>query len=226
MTELKPLGEIDGREIYRCSAPLDKQLAMFKEVGATLPSTEQVAQIRLYSDIPINLTYTRTSVSPVARRRSLTILIKNSPILNPWIASQAVNAHRNGEYLEMPGLYDLALEQAKQQEGLEPEDRTALVLSQKDDFSITPEMPEARFLLGEHTRDYFEKFNHDSIRIYNIQPDSKQDVMNYLWFGGPRSDSNVGLWYRYLDDDYVSLGVSSQTAVGSSQKLESLPDTH
>jgi hypothetical protein len=219
-TEAESLGPVEdlGR-IYRVAAPLDRQITTFSILGVQYPylvDTQEVAQIR---NAGITDTWTRTSVAPVARKGEKTILFRPSPLMNPSMASLAVKSHRNGKYIDAPELYDAVQEIAISEESLEPEDRTAITLSQKGDFQLTPEMPDTQFLLGRDTKEYFDKFGHNSIPLYNLQTDSKFGVMNYLWFDGPLGDSDVVLRYRNLGSDGYALGVLRETAEGSSQNL-------
>ena len=150
--EAQKIGEIEDGTVYRVVAPLDKQLDSFRKLGiVTLVTPEQVAQIRLAN---ISNDWSRTNVAPIARKGARTILAKDSPLMNPWLARAAVMAHRNGEYLEMQGAYDVAESIAKEDNGLEPEDRRAIIVPQDGDFQLSPEMELSRFSLGKHTQEY------------------------------------------------------------------------
>ena len=214
--EVKELGEI-----YRVDAPLDKQLQAFEKLGIrTLITPEQVAQIRLAG---ISDVYSRTNVAPIAIKGGKTILFKNSPLMTPLMAVSAVNAHRNGEYLSLgKEVYDVAQEIAKSEIGIEPEDRSAIALSQDGDFSLKVDSDETRFLLGKNGQKYFGKFVKDGekgqIQLYNlVGNDKNKAIVNYLWFCNPQNGSDLGCGGRLLDDGVGAFGVLN-SAEGSAQK--------
>ena len=220
--EAQKVGEVKGLgDIYRVDAPLDKQLQSFEKVGIrTLATPEQVAQIRLAG---ISDSWSRTNVAPIAIKGGKTILFKNSPLMNPLMAVSAVNAHRNNEYSTLGReVYDSAEAIAKSETGIEPEDRSAIILSQDGDFAIKTDSDEARFLLGKHDQKYFGKFVRDGekgqIQLYNLASSSKDKaIVNYLWFGGPLGGSVLGCRGGDLDGDDRAFGVLN-SAEGSAQK--------
>lgn len=194
------IGKIKGLgEIYQIALPLDEQIQAFAEEGIQLPylaSPEEIAQIRLEG---LSNDFSRTSIAPIALKGEPTVLIKNSPLMNPIMASSAVKAHRAGKYFEVnPGVYESARDLAKT-ETAEPEDRTAIILSQAGDFQLTPEMDESKFALRKFAKSYFEKFTQGTIPLWNLSADSKsQAVINYLWFYYPRDGSSFSCRRRYL----------------------------
>jgi len=129
--------------------------------------------------------------------------------MNPIMASSAVRAHRNGKYFEAnAGVYESARDLAKSETAKEPEDRTAIILSQAGDFQLTSEMDESKFALGKFTKPYFEKFTQGTIPLWNLSTDSKnQAIVNYLWFDHPQYDSGFLCRYRDLDGHYGAFGV-------------------
>jgi len=220
--EAQKVGEVEGLgTIYRINAPLDGQLQAFKKVGIiTLATPEEVAQIRL-ANIPNN--ESRTNVAPIAIRGGKTILLRDSPLMNPLMAAYAVNAHGKGEYpLLGKEVYEVAEAIAKAETEIAPEDRSAILVSQDGDFGLKTEMDEARFLLREHNQKYFEKFvkngKEGQIPFYNLTGNSKdRAVVNYLWFSSPQSESNLICRSRSLYDDNSAFAVL-RTAEGSAPK--------
>lgn len=193
-------------QAYKVAAPLDKQIEAFKAVGIQAPylaAPEKVAQIRLAG---ISDDGSRTSIAPIAIKGGRTVLVRDSPLMNPLLAASAVQAHRNGKYFIMgKEIYEIAESQAKgqAQAGIEPEDRTAVLLLQEEDFSLAFDAETTRFLLGKHSQNYFEKKvaggKSGKIQFYNLSSDSKDNcIVNYLWFNGPRSDSGFGAGCRDL----------------------------
>ena len=212
------VGEVKGLgTIFQSRNRLDRQIPEFQETGITAPylaTLDEVAQIRLSG---LSTDYSRTSLIPLAVKDEPTILYRHSPFMQPAMARVAVQDHKNGKYPELPReFYEVVKQIAKEQEGLEPEDRQAIVLSQTGDYNISPETPEARFLIKKFTKEYFEKFKHTSIPIWNLSAEqlgrkSPNCVANYLWFGGPWNGSVVYLGNRYLYYDYRAFGVLRST---------------
>ncbi len=201
--------EVEGLGIvYRVDAPLDKQLQAFEKVGIhTLATPEEIAQIRLAG---ISDSWSRTNVAPVIIKGSNLILCRNSPLMNLGMASAAVRAHASGNYFETgKELYEALEAVAKSEEGIEPENRGALLVSQIGDFQLTPDMNEAKFLLGRYNQAYFEKFvKSGQIPFYNLTGSSKdRTTVNYLWFLSPQDGSYLPCWYRSLYYDSRAFGV-------------------
>ncbi len=202
----------DGREIYLSVGNLVTNIREFKEMGVPYPylaDTQDVVQARLQG---LDLRGTRTSVAPISAKGERNILVRPSPLMNELMASQAVFSHRNNTYPVMTrDVYDVAREMAKAQEGIEPEDRTAIMLSSAKDFNITSSHDEARFLDGKNAEECFRRFvPSGQSRIYVLpNPNSKKDsFVNYVWFGYPRSDSDFNCGSRILDIDGNAFGVS------------------
>ena len=221
MEKTDKIGTVDGLgDIYLRCLPLDRQIRAFQELGINYPylvDTRDVVRIRLAG---VSNNGTRTSVAPVSAKGERTILIRPSPLMNLAMASYAIDAHRNNSYPTMPReFYEVAKRIAKNEESLEPEDRTAIILSQDGDFKLTHEMPEARFSLGQ-AGEYFNKVNHKKIDLYNLPaPDNKDlSYVNYLWFKSPQDDSDLNCGGRYLDDDSNAFGVLNKSAEGTSKK--------
>ena len=129
--EAEKVGSVEGLgDVYRVDAPLGEQLKAFQKVGiSTLVSPAEVAQIRL-ADIGEN--WSRTNVAPLAMKGARTILVKKSPLMNSLMAVLVTNSHRNGKYFTLQDrgeMYEVAKARAKDQEGLDLEERTDIVLS-------------------------------------------------------------------------------------------------
>lgn len=215
------VGTLPGRgDIYQVAAPLDAQITLFIDKGIQypfLPTVEQAVDIRLDGvfDEPQKANdFTRTSIMPVALQGEPTILCKSSItipslLMNPAMARVAVAAHQRNQYVPIPQeFYEFVRNVARSQEGLEPEDRTALAISQPDDFDMTPEMDDARFCFGRRVKEYFEKKNHQTIKFYNLSASSKKNaVVNYTWFNEPRSGSALNCRGGNLDNANGAFGV-------------------
>ncbi len=202
--EAQKIDEVKGLGIiYRIDAPLDEQLQAFEKVGIkTIATPEEIAQIRLAG---ISDSYSRTNIAPIAIKGGKTILFRNSPLMNHLMAVLAVNSHRKNEYFTLgKEIYEAAEAIAQAETGIEPEDRTANFVSQTEDFSLTPEMDEARFLLRKQNASYFDKFTEGTIHFYNFKGDFEEKAtVNYLWFSCPPGVS-------FLDCDGRNLGRSSR----------------
>ena len=217
------LGNVEGLgDVYQVGAPLDKQIQAFEKVGIKspyLPSLEQVARIRLAGlSNGLSNDSSRTSIAPIAIKGEPIILSKDSPLMNPLMASYAVSQHKNGKYPSFQGtdIYEQAREIAIEDSSLSPEKRRAIILSYNENFILTPQTEEAIFLLGEATQEYFNRFPNRQISFYNVkQSEKNQTLVNYLWFGGPCYDSGVYARGRGLGGGDRSFGV-----------LETVPKAH
>lgn len=152
--------EMDGiGKIYRIALPLDGQLKTFLKKGiSSLAAPDEIAKIRLAN---ISYDFSRTSMAALAMKDRDTILVRNSPLMNPDIASEAVKAHLREEYFATgKEFYEearaRALEEVKR--GIEPEKRTAIFVSHRGDFSLNSFMDEARFIFREQNIPYSNKF--------------------------------------------------------------------
>ncbi len=215
--EAKSLGRVESLgEVFQLAVSLPEQILAFKRKGIAWPylaDSAEVVQIRMAG---FSNDFSRTSVAPIAVNGEKTILYRPSPLMHLLMARRAVSEHRNGNYLSLPRwLYEEAKEIANAESGKEPEDRTAIVLSQASDYDLTPEMDEVRFLLGKNAKPYFEKFGHSKILFYNLSTDSKDvSVINYLWFDGPEGGSGLGCGGRGLGSDIGAFGVFRKAAEG------------
>ena len=124
------------------------------------------------------------------------------------MARLAVIAHRKGAYLEIPGIYDVVKQIAEQESEKEPEDKTALELLHEGNHYIARDSDVARFLLRKQRKPYFKEFvPSGTISLENLQTDSKQGVVNYLWFVIPQNRSSLCCRDRGLEGDYGAFGV-------------------
>ena len=200
MAEARSLGNVEGLgEVFQIAAPLDEQIKAFEDVGIAHPYLVTPAETAMIRIAGLSNDFTRTSVAPVKVKGAKTVLYKPSPLMNRAMAFLAVQQHRNGKYLEMPReLYDAVEAIAKSEEGIEPEDRTAIVVSQDGNFNLTPEMDETRFLLEGNAGKYIEKFSPKGIPFFGLDADSKNATVNYVWFGSPQGGSYLNCWGRGL----------------------------
>lgn len=209
--KVRKIGNVKGLgDVYQAAAPLDKQLEAFADVGIiSLAEPDEVAQIRLAG---LSDDFSRTNIAPIAIRNKRTILVRGAlnPLRNPLMAAAAVAAQNEGNYLEVvPVIYEKAEAIAKAQEGRAPEDMDAIFVSQDGDFDLTPQHPEAQFMLRRQTVPYFEqKVPKGKIPFYGISTNSKGvAVVNYTWFNEPQDGSGLYCRIRYLDYDNHAFGV-------------------
>lgn len=221
--EAEKVGRIDTRDVFYLATPLNNQIEAFRNEGIPAPylvSVEDVVDMRLDGKFEKANYGTRTSLTPLAVKGENTILYKGSPWMSsPEMAKVAVKAHKAGKFPQLPREYfEFVKETAKAQEGIEPEDRTAIIVSHKGDFKLTPEMLEARFALGKRAKEYFESKGHDEIQFYNLTSDSKDKVdVNYSWFGNSQGGSYLFAWYGNLDGHYGAFGVLRTLAEGNAK---------
>ncbi len=208
--EARRIGRVEGLgEIYQVAAPLDEQLAAFAKVGiGSLAEPDEVARIRLAN---LSNDSSRTNVASIAVRDKKTILVRGAlnPLRNPIMAAAAVMAHRKGDHFEMNSkIYEAAEAVAKEQDGMAPEDRDAIFVSQKGDFNLTPKHDESRFMLGKQNVPYFEQKTTGGIPFYGLSAKSKDvAVVNYTWFDDPQCGSMLDCRYGDLDYDSHAFGV-------------------
>ena len=220
--EAKPIGEVEGLGlVYQVYAPLDRQILAFQNVGIKHPflvTPEETAMIRLAG---LSSNYTRNCIAPVGVKGEAPLLYKPSILMNPEMAIIAVKSHLEGKYPALDrAFYEVLKERAKTELGLAPEDRTAQVLQSNEDYDLTPEMDDARFLFGKQTAEYFKRFKHPSIKLYNLPttetPKDKCSV-NYLGFVRPKDGSELSFGKWFLDNDGRAFGVLRKSAEGTSQ---------
>ncbi len=92
----RKIGTVEGLgDIYQVAAPLDKQLQAFADKGIhTLAAHDEVAQIHLAG---VSEDYSRTSMAPIALKGEKTILVRDSILMAPLMASAAVRDHASGK---------------------------------------------------------------------------------------------------------------------------------
>ena len=207
--EPKRIGHVNGLgEIFELSAPFHKQVEVFQNKGIAYATPEDIARIRLAG---LSNNWSRTNVAPITFKGEKTVLYKPSPLMNLIMAKYAVNAHSSGQYPVFPRkFYELARNQAESEYGKEPEDRSALILSNDGDYELTPEMPETMFLLRKFTKEYFDRFEDElKISLFNLTSDLKREsIVNYLGFGNPHwYMSNINCRNMDLNDNYWAFGV-------------------
>mgnify|MGYP001581106984 CR=1 FL=1 len=219
------VGTIDSGDVFYLAAPLNNQIEAFREARITAPYIvlpEDVVDMRLAG---VSNSGTRTSLTPIAVNGENTILYKGSPwMYSPEMALVAVQAHKNGKYPQLSrDFYQAVKELANAQDGMEPEDRTAIVLSFKGDSQLTPQMPETRFALGRRAKEYFEAKKHESIQFLDLNSDSKDSTdVNYSWFSDPLDGSYLDARSRYLDGhDDVAFGVFRNADEGANSAKNS-----
>ena len=207
--EARKIGKVKGLgDIYQVTAPLDEQLRAFADKGIhTLAAPDEVAQIHLAG---VSKDYSRTNMAPIALKSEKTILVRDVILMNHLMASTVVRHHKNRGYFETcRKVYEAAEALARSQESMYPEDRSALIVSQREGFVLTPEMPESQFILRKQTEPYFDRFDNGTMKFSNLYRYlDRKVIINYMWFGP--SISNYCLldciWLG-LDKDDVVYGV-------------------
>ncbi len=203
----------DLGDIYQVTAPLDKQLRAFADKGIhTLAAPDEVAQIHLAG---VSEDSSRTRMTSIVLRGEKTILVRDSISMNPLMASAAVRDHASGRCFETSrDVYEEAEALAKRQESIDPEDRSALIVSQRGGFVLTPKMPESQFILRKQTEPYFDKFTNGTMKLDNLfRYSDRKAIINYMWF--KRNCSLDCIWLG-LDKDRPAYGVL-RTAEGSAK---------
>ncbi len=224
----KPIGKVKGLgEVYQVGAPLPQQIHALEEKGVKHPflvTPEETARIRIAG---LSNDYTRTSFAPVGVYGEKPVLISISPFMDERMAVMAVDAHAGNEYpTQARKFYEIVKNVAEKESGLEPEDRTAHVLQSMEDYDLTPEMDDAKFILRGQTSKYFKTFNRPSIRFFNLDQDLMKKLtkdkcaVNYLWFYGPDYGSYLGCRGRLLGSGNLAFGVSDVSAKGASQNAK------
>ncbi|MFH1290185.1 MAG: hypothetical protein ABIH92_02135 [Nanoarchaeota archaeon] len=224
MIEAQSIGNVEGLgEVFQVAAPLDKQIAAFRAKGIQYPylvDPQDAVTIRLAG---LSNDFTRTSLAPVATEGEKTVLYRPSPLMTIAMAMTAVNAHRNGRYPELSrDFYDIVKEIALSEEGIEPENKTAIVVAQQGDHPWTKEMPQSLFAFGKGTGEYFDRNKYAKIQYLDLQTNSKQSVVNYTWLYNPQGGSSLSCRDRGLNGDDRAFGVravGAESGGATSQNL-------
>ena len=215
--EAQKIGTVEGLgDIYRVAAPLDEQLRAFADKGIhTLAAPDEVAQIHLDD---ISTTCSRTSMAPIALRGGKTILVRDSILMAPLMASAAVKAHASERYFETNrDVYEAAEALARSQESMYPEDRSALIVSQEGDLTLTTDILESRFILRKQTEPYFDRFTKGTIEFGNFFGYSGSlAIINYMCLESPLNDCHIYCGWFDLDINHTAFGVL-RTAEGSAK---------
>ncbi len=211
--EATQLGEVEGLGmIYQAIAPLYGQLQAFAKKGIRHPffvTPEETGMIRIAG---VSEDWTRTCVAPIAVKGKAPILYKPSPLMDFAMAIYAENCHKNGNHPLFPrDFYEVVKDIANQQLSLEPEDRTSHALSREDDYDLTSEMDDTKFVLRRTRKEYFRKYGHVKIPLWNLSTDNippkDKCAVNYLCFDHPANGSGLYCGSRYLDNIDSAFGV-------------------
>jgi hypothetical protein len=202
VVEARHVGTLsDGGEVYQVVASLNRQVEAFSDVGINdLIDVEKATEVRLQG---ISNDWTRTNILPLAVKGGRTVLRKLSPYTsNAIMAEVAVNANRRGEYPSLSiDSYESAKALAEAQEGMEPEDRTAIIIPFDGHGQFRQDMDVTRFTLGESMNPYFAGFvSGGQVPFFNLLGQStKETTAGYLWFIGPQGDSELNAGFGYLN---------------------------
>ena len=131
--------------------------------------------------------------------------------MSPAMAVLAVKDNRADRDFIIPEFYEFARDIAKREAGMRPENRTAIIYSQKGNLDITAQMDETKFLFPESGRSYYDKLvdggvEKGSIHLIDSQTELN-DVVSALSFSDPRRESFLFSESRILDNARVALGV-------------------
>jgi len=139
MARTEVLEYIEGLgEVHRCYTNFATQLKNFRSDGIDAPvSVRDASYIRVNG---YNLEYTRTCHAPICAKDSPTIVARVSPLVTDLkMAKKAVNAHRDNQYPVFDSdcsIYAQWEKIAKQQKRRKPENRDAIILSERGDFRV------------------------------------------------------------------------------------------
>lgn len=212
-------------KVYVSEASFDKQLGALREIGIKYPiSVRDASYARLYGENEISKLYTRTCHAPICAKDSPTIIARISPLIsNSEMASKAVEAHRNNQYPVFDNnfsIYGKWEKIAKKDKNKKPENMSAIILDDRNDYRIDKDSREARFFWKDTREDYFKnKVSESSVLIWQISVNSidsaKGTIINYIGFNWSENESylNFGDWN--LNDDYGTLGVLCASAEGA-----------
>ena len=224
--QIEWVAETEDRKFGKVVAPWDKQVEVFKGVGAeiVLPEDAVDAGFAGYNSP------SRTRLIAVKVRGKNTILYKGSELTTLAGAEEIVKAHANGRYPTRPTyFYDYLEDIAKTQEGDEPKDRTAIVLSRYGTQFWGNETPEAKFTLGPRANQYFkdklEPLGIREIPFFDLLADlPKCSILNYVRFvGDPQCGSLLICVGQNLHLSSSALGVLEKTVEGGSREAVNYP---
>jgi len=232
MAEARLLEQVKGLgDVYSVEAPFDEQLLTLNERGIRYPiSIRDASYLRLYGQ---NKGGMRTCHAPILAKNSPVIIARISPLVKDIkMVRQAVNAHRKGEFPSFSvELYSQWNDIAEKDKSKKPENRRAIILSERGDYKVHRDSDEVRFFWQSAREKYFARFAPEgSIQVYQIAPitvDSQNGtIINYTWFDSLEDGSGLSFGDRDLDGGDRTFGVLKKTSeAGSRSGKASLPYT-
>ncbi|MCX6741818.1 MAG: hypothetical protein NTX24_01420 [Candidatus Pacearchaeota archaeon] len=217
MTELITEGTIIRRayDIIRRNAPFDQVLEAFGKENVTLASEQDVAFARrrgLCSDgsyVASGFEY-KAGAKPLWTRNST--LSKNAQL-----AKEAVQANALGKYLSTSDtkIYDehLNVAEQEQKQGKSPEERSVLILPERDKFVISPTQNQETFdgILGSEGAKYLDHLKRNGLTVYpvdkNIVDAQVGTILTQSWFRSLGRESVLVGYGRSLDCGSAVRGV-------------------
>lgn len=232
MAKAKLLEQVKGLgDVYLVRASFDEQLSSLNEMGIKYPiSVRDASYLRLHGQDTSGI---RTCHAPILAKNSPVIIARISPLVEDIeMARQAVDAHRKGEYPSFSAdVYSQWNDIAEKDKSKKPENRRAIILTERRDYRIHRDSDEARFFWRDTREKYFARFvSGDSIPSWQVNPemiDSQAGtIVNYTWFSSPEDESDLAFRGGYLYSDDWAFGVLKKPAKAGSQKIsEGLPYT-
>jgi len=224
-------------EIVEVGGDFTQILDQLNYYGATLISPRDEAYARLQTRDAERIgrsqgTWTRAGFEYV--KGELPVLVRESKLLDPELARQAVEANRQGRHFATNSLdqYAQSLAIAKEDESKDPKDRRAIILPSDTNFITSLERsPEVlQFLLQDQAEQYFRFNCEDPMNVYlvdrNTVPSKEGTTLTQLWFRYLGSRSGLNGNDRNLNCDDGSRGVrdgtSSDVTALSQKNLEDL----
>lgn len=222
-------------KILRVDAPFDEALTALRQAGCRYPiPVKDLAAARMEKgkghSLSQNGSYTREGV--LYFQDTPPILALNSPLLDLRLASQAVQANREGRYFftQDEAMYEEFARLAEQGKSLEPEERKAVYLP-KSGCILTKDNADflgiLRTLFGGKTAvDNYLAFNGGDIPLFLIEHGEVRaqegTLLTQLWFWDLDDGSGLGGDGRYLGFSGRVRGVlKSERAIASEPQTPS-----
>ncbi|MEK6859018.1 MAG: hypothetical protein AABX53_03870 [Nanoarchaeota archaeon] len=177
------------------AAPFDKAYDELTATGYDVISLAQNVDLRLAqgrdSEVTRNGNYVLNG--QVYRKGEKGVFVAVSPLItNAALRTQAVEANRNGRYLDTQDgvLYDEVRRLVDEDASRDPHDRRAMLLPADKAFPLSPQKNPELFAmaLGKNGAAYLDMIGQDSVTFYPIEQGTLKDyaasVPTQLWFRG------------------------------------------
>ncbi len=214
-------------DVYVAYTSFNKQLSALRRIGIQYPiSVRDDSYLRLHGISEDAQTGTRTCHAPIYVKDSPTIVARVSPAFeDEKMAKAMVAAHRNNQYLTLPGkeVYNHWEKIVEEDKKKNPKNRRAMFLSQRVDYCINQDADESVFFWQDQRKCYFKEKVPPigSVNIWQIAQNTvdtqEGTIVNYTWFSSVEYGSALNFRLQDLDCDNTALGVLTPEASAAAE---------